>query len=86
VLLLPEPAIWDGLSAVGLKPVRAWTALHTGFRIQASAGVRLWIWGRTAVLVSCATAPVAGFLHGPASGQRSSIALAPGQVAIIHRG
>ena len=78
-MLLPPPATLARLTSLDLKPLRAYIAQRVGCRLQAAAGLHLYLWSNQALVISCADLPLGGFLHGPNPAQRSALALDPGE-------
>ena len=82
-LLLPPVNHLAELSGLAMKPLRAWVGQRLACRLQASPGLRLYLWGDRALVVSHLDVPVGGFLYGPAAGTRASLALAAGGFQLI---
>jgi hypothetical protein len=82
-LLLPPPATLARLTSLDLKPLRAYIAQRLGCRLQAAAGLHLYLWTNQALVISCADLPLGGFLHGPNPAQRSALSLDPGGFEIV---
>lgn len=82
-LLLPSSDHLAELSGLAIKPLRAWVGQRLGCRLQAAPGLRLYLWGDRALVISHLDVPVGGFLYGPASGSRASLALAAGGFQLI---
>jgi hypothetical protein len=82
-LHLPTAEVMSSLSSLALKPLRAFVHGRFGYRLQAAPALRTWRWPRLVVVLSTATLPVGGFLHGPGADQRTTIALEPGGVQLI---
>lgn len=82
-MLLPPSATLARLTSLDLKPLRAFIAQRLGCRLQAAAGLHLYLWPNQALVISCADLPLGGFLHGPNPAQRSPLALDPGGFEIV---
>jgi hypothetical protein len=82
-LALPPPATLAELSGVGLKPLRAWLGRRLGSRLQAAPGLRTYLWGNQALLVSRHDQPVGGFYYGPVVGNRTGLAIDPGAWQLV---
>jgi len=82
-LLLPPAEHLAELSGLAMKPLRAWVGRRLGCRLQASPGLRMYLWSDRALLVSHLDVPVGGFLYGPAAGSRASLAIPAGGAQMI---
>ncbi len=82
-LLLPPVDHLAELSGLAMKPLRAWLGLRLGCRLQASPGLRLYLWRDRALLVSHLDMPVGGFLYGPLAGSRASLAIGAGGFQLV---
>jgi hypothetical protein len=78
-LEIPDAAVLRACNGVQLKQLRRFCADHLGVRLQAAPGVALYLWANQALVVSLRDEDLAGFLHGPETGQRHSLAWAPGE-------
>ncbi len=83
VLILPDHDALAECSALGIKPVRTWIQRRFGVRLQAAAGLRLYIWPKHAVVISHLDIPVAGFLYGPDTGTRMGLTIHPGTCQVV---
>lgn len=79
-VLVPDPARLRRCNGVELKPLRRRLAGDFGVRLQAAPGIACYLWRNQALLVSMRDEPLAGFLHGPNTGQRHSLAWEPGEL------
>ena len=77
-LVLPNPEALSGMTSLAIRPVRHFIGKHFGIRLQAATGISCYFWSNQAIIISRAVVRAGGFLHGPAVGQRASIAIDPG--------
>lgn len=77
-LVLPNPQALSRMTSLAIRPVRHFIGKHFGIRLQAATGISCYFWSNQAVIISRAVVRAGGFLHGPAVGQRASIAIDPG--------
>lgn len=82
-LMLPPPTVLAQLTSLALKPMRLLVANRLGLRLQAATGMHLFLWRTQAILVSHAEVPLGGFLHGPETGMRHSLAVPVGGAQVI---
>jgi hypothetical protein len=78
VMELPSPAELTGLTSLQLKPLRLFIADKFGIRLQASSGLRLYLWPNQSLVISLLDIPIGGFLYGSTPGQRAALSLDPG--------
>jgi len=83
VLIMPNHDALAECSALGIKPVRTWIHRRFGVRLQAAAGLRLYIWPAHALVISHLDIPVAGFLYGPDTGTRMGLTIHPGSCQVV---
>lgn len=82
-LVLPPPPVIAQLTSLALKPLRLLVANRLGCRLQAATSLHFYLWPNQAVLVSHASVPLGGFLHGPEAGTRHSVSVPPGGAQVI---
>lgn len=82
-LLLPSHATLAECSSLGIKPMRTWVQQRLGVRLQAAAGLRLYVWPAHGLVISHLDVPVGGFLYGPGMGTRMGLTIHPGSWQVV---
>lgn len=77
-LLVPDAEQLLHMNSVRMRPLRRFIAGHFKMRLQAACDISCYLWSNQMLLISRQPVRVAGFVHGPEHGQRSSLALDPG--------
>ncbi len=81
-LLIPGADILKEITSVAMRPLRRFVADRYQIRLQAATGISCYLWRNQALFISCLDVRVSGFVHGPEYGQRSSLAIAPGDAQL----
>ncbi len=82
-LRLPPRTALSECSALGIKPIRTWIQQRLGVRLQAAAGLRLYVWPAHGLVISHLDVPVGGFLYGPGMGTRMGLTIHPGSWQVV---